>query len=231
MACSMLTQSNLPMSLWAEAISTTAYIRNRCLTKKLNDVTPYEEWTGEKPYVGFLRIFGSKVIALEKGAKLNKFMPRGKEYILVGYSQESKAYRLWERGTKQIAKKRDVRFYEDLNNNANIEDDTLILTTPNKIETIQKTEKEIKEYKKTESIENNEEVENDENSEEEVESDESPEDETSHFKRARGRPKKVRSGNRGRPRKLFHYTANASEIQYNEPGMLREAMDSDQKSL
>ncbi|CAK9804033.1 Retrovirus-related Pol polyprotein from transposon TNT 1-94 [Anthophora plagiata] len=232
MARSMLTQSKLPMSLWAEAVSTAVYIRNRCPTRKLNDITPYEGWTGEKPYVGFLRIFGSKVIALEKGARLNKFMPRGKEYILVGYSQESKAYRLWERGTRQIAVKRDVRFYEELNNNANTEDNTLTLSIQNKSETIQETERGVQECMKEEPIESNqEEVENAVGSEEEAETDESSEDATPQFKRARGRPKKVRSGNRGRPKKLFHYTANVSDIPYKEPRTIKEAMDSNEKLL
>lgn len=113
MARCMLLQFGVPNSLWAEAISTAAYIRNRCPTKILKNSTPIEASTG-KPYVGFMRIFGSKVIALEKKRSRGKFEPKGKEYTLVGYSQESKAYRLWIQGTKTILKRRDVRFIEDL---------------------------------------------------------------------------------------------------------------------
>lgn len=84
MARCMLVQSKLPPSLWAEAISAATYIRNRCPTKSNENTTPYEIWTNEKPYVGFMRKYGSKVIALEKGRKRSKLEPRGKEYILVG---------------------------------------------------------------------------------------------------------------------------------------------------
>lgn len=41
-----------------------------------------------------MRKIGSKVIALEKGQRRNKFEPKEKEYVLVGYSKEAKAYRL-----------------------------------------------------------------------------------------------------------------------------------------
>jgi len=106
-----MIQTKLPQSLWAEAINTATFLRNRCPTKSLNDKTPYEAWFGEKPYVGFLRITGNKVIALNKSGRCKKFDPKGLEYVLVGYSQESKAYRLcWCRNTSIVIKARDVNF-------------------------------------------------------------------------------------------------------------------------
>jgi len=41
-----------------------------------------------------MRKIGSKAFALEKRGGRGKFEPKGMEYILVGYSNESKAYRL-----------------------------------------------------------------------------------------------------------------------------------------
>lgn len=81
----MLQQSKLPQSLWAEVVNTATFIRNRCPTECL-DKTPFEAWTNKKPYIGFLRIFGSQVIALNKGPRKGKFHPKGDRYILVGYS-------------------------------------------------------------------------------------------------------------------------------------------------
>lgn len=108
MARCMLQQSGFPQFLWAEAVNTTMFIWNRHLTKCLNNETPIEAWTDNKPYVGFFRIFGSKVIALNKGPKRGKFLQKGDEYILIGYSYESKAYRLWKPGTRTVIKSRDV---------------------------------------------------------------------------------------------------------------------------
>lgn len=69
--------------------------------------------SGKKPYVGYMRVFGSKVVALKKRPGQGKFDPKSKEYTIVGYSQESKSYRLWD-GSHTIIKRRDVRFLEDL---------------------------------------------------------------------------------------------------------------------
>jgi len=64
--------------------------------------------------VGFFRIFGSKIIALNKGPKSGKFLQKEEKYILVGYSEESKAYRLWKPGSRTVIKSRDVKFYEEI---------------------------------------------------------------------------------------------------------------------
>ncbi|XP_076686075.1 uncharacterized protein LOC143378147 [Andrena cerasifolii] len=50
MARCLLMQAELPITLWAEAIGTAAYIRNRCPTTANQETTPHEVWTGEKPY-------------------------------------------------------------------------------------------------------------------------------------------------------------------------------------
>ena len=99
MARCIMLQGNLPQSLWAEAINAATYLRNRCATKTLDGKTPLEAWSKRKPYVGFFRVIGSKAIVLDKAQKRGKFQPKGDEYILVGYSDESKAYRLWKPGT------------------------------------------------------------------------------------------------------------------------------------
>ena len=46
---SMLIGSKLPQQFWAEALTTAVYLLNRSPTKTLENRTPFEEWTGEKP--------------------------------------------------------------------------------------------------------------------------------------------------------------------------------------
>ena len=58
MTHSMLIDSKLPHKFWAEALATAAYIRNRCPAKAIDGMTPYEAWTGAKPTVKHLRVFG-----------------------------------------------------------------------------------------------------------------------------------------------------------------------------
>lgn len=99
MARCMILQSRAPEKLWAEAINTACFIRNRCPTSTLNNMTPLEAYSKRKPYVGFMKTFGCKAIALEKRPGIGKFHQKGRPYIMVGYSNESKAYRLWIQGT------------------------------------------------------------------------------------------------------------------------------------
>ena len=54
----MLSGSNLPRNLWAEALSTAVYIRNRSPSKAAEDKRPYEAFHGNKPDVSHLRVFG-----------------------------------------------------------------------------------------------------------------------------------------------------------------------------
>ena len=55
MVKSMISHSNLPISLWGEALKTVKYILNRVPTKATAK-TPYELWTGKKPSLKHLHI-------------------------------------------------------------------------------------------------------------------------------------------------------------------------------
>ena len=59
MSCvrSMLKEKKLPLELWAKAVNTCVYVLNRSYTKSLENVTPYEKWSGRKPVVDHLRVF------------------------------------------------------------------------------------------------------------------------------------------------------------------------------
>ena len=59
----MMEAKNLPPKFWAEAINCVAYIQNRVPHKKLYGMTPFEAWSGHKPYVTHFNIFGSKAWA------------------------------------------------------------------------------------------------------------------------------------------------------------------------
>lgn len=224
MARCMLLQSEVPNGLWAEAINTAAYIRNRCPTKTLEDLTPAEVWSNEKPYIGFMRIFGSKVIALERKPSRGKFEPKGKEYILVGYSQESKAYRLWNPGTKTILKRRDVRFIEDLKRDTN--DTTKDLGVPLNSSWHKSTDSSEAKPKEQITIhEVNIETDLEQESSETEEDEKEEEIETPKIsKRAPGRPKLLKTGKRGRPRKLYKEIM-CEEEKEGEPSSVKEIKD------
>ncbi len=111
-ARSMLLDANLSKSYWAEAISTAVYLRNRCPTKAVLRMTPFEAWHGEKPGVDHLRVFGCDSYAHIPKDERGKLDTKARKCILLGYGEETKGYRLYDVMTRKIIHSRDVRFNE-----------------------------------------------------------------------------------------------------------------------
>jgi len=101
------------MFLWAEAVNTAVYVQNRCPHRAVKGKTPEEAFTGEKPEVGHLRIFGCPVFIHVPTDKRSKLDPSGKKGIFVGYSENSKGVRVYIPGHRKIEVSRDVTFDED----------------------------------------------------------------------------------------------------------------------
>ena len=54
----MLKAKQMPKEFWAEAVATAVYILNRCPTKTVQEMTPEEAWSGRRPSIRHLRVFG-----------------------------------------------------------------------------------------------------------------------------------------------------------------------------
>ena len=109
----MLHDQDLPMHLWAETARTTVYVQNRTPHRVLKNKTPKEVFFGKKPEVIHLRIFSCPVYIHIPKEKRTKLDPLGNKGIFVGYSESSKAYRIYFLGFKKIDISRDVTFDED----------------------------------------------------------------------------------------------------------------------
>ena len=107
MARSMLYHANLPQELWAEAVSTAAYLRNRCPTSTFHGETPYERWFGEKPNVDHLRIFGCPVYVHTPDQKRRKLDAKASKGTFVGYPAGTKGYKIFDPDTRQMVCSRD----------------------------------------------------------------------------------------------------------------------------
>ncbi|GJX95000.1 putative ribonuclease H-like domain-containing protein [Tanacetum coccineum] len=92
-ARTMLADSFLPNTFWAEAVSTACYVLNRVLVTKPHNKTPYELLTGKIPIISYIRPFGCHVTILNTIDHLGKFAGKSDEGFLVGYSLQSKAFR------------------------------------------------------------------------------------------------------------------------------------------
>ncbi|CAB0009199.1 unnamed protein product, partial [Nesidiocoris tenuis] len=111
----MLADAGLPKCYWAEAVSTAVYLNNRSPTKSVKDMTPIEAWTGEKPDLSHLRIFGCEVMVKIPSKKRQKWDAKSKKMIFIGYCATTKCYRVIDPVSKAIEISRDVEFFEKKN--------------------------------------------------------------------------------------------------------------------
>ena len=102
MARCMVKSQALPHAFWLEAVMCATYVLNRCPTKALQSVTPYEAWHGRKPSIAHLRVFGCLAYAFVPQQHRTKLDDKAVKCIFVGYSNESKGYRLFHSQTKKI---------------------------------------------------------------------------------------------------------------------------------
>ncbi len=107
----MLEDSGLPPNLWAEAVLTANYTRNRTPVTA-HGKTPWEAFWGEKPDVGHMRVFRARAyVHVPKGLrkKLEAVSERG---TFVGYEPDAKAYRVLRERDGRVLASRDVLFDE-----------------------------------------------------------------------------------------------------------------------
>ncbi|XP_074369148.1 uncharacterized protein LOC141710363 [Apium graveolens] len=94
MARSMVKEKHLPRTFWAEAVLCAVYLLNRCPTKSVRNKTPNEAWSGSKPSMGHLKIFGCIAYTHVPDQKRKKLDDKGEKCIFTGYDKRSKAYML-----------------------------------------------------------------------------------------------------------------------------------------
>ncbi|GJY67792.1 putative ribonuclease H-like domain-containing protein [Tanacetum coccineum] len=112
-ARTMLVDSLLPTVFWAEAVNTACYVLNRVLVTKPHNKTPYELIIGRPPSISFMRPFGCPVTILNTLDPLGKFDGKAEEGFLVGYSINSKAFRVFNSQTRKVEENLHVNFLEN----------------------------------------------------------------------------------------------------------------------
>ncbi|GJY90508.1 retrovirus-related pol polyprotein from transposon TNT 1-94, partial [Tanacetum coccineum] len=108
----MLSAAEVPLYFWAEAIATACFTQNRSLVIPRHEKTPYHIINGQKPSVKFFHIFGSLCYIIKDGENLDKMKKKSDACISVGYSTQSRAYRVYNKRTKVIVETIDVNVDE-----------------------------------------------------------------------------------------------------------------------
>nr|GFB16933.1 hypothetical protein [Tanacetum cinerariifolium] len=112
-AKTMLADSKLPTTFWAEAVNTTCYVQNRVLVVKPYNKTFYELFRGRTPALSFMRPFGCHVTILNTLDHLGKFDGKFDDGFFVGYSLNSKGFKVYNLRTRKVEENLHIRFLED----------------------------------------------------------------------------------------------------------------------
>ncbi|DBA92951.1 TPA: hypothetical protein ACH3X2_14242 [Trebouxia sp. C0005] len=108
----MLKDAKLSDNMWAEVVTTANYIRNRSPISQ-NAKTPWEAFSGKRPDVSNMRVFGATAYMHVPQPLRRKLTSHSQKGIFVGYELTSNAYRvLLDNGKMSISK--DVTFDEDV---------------------------------------------------------------------------------------------------------------------
>lgn len=108
----MLKERNVPAKLWGEAIRHAVYVLNKLPTRALSKLTPYESWTGKKPHLEYLKVFGCLGYMKLPTVHVKKLDDRSKLVIYLGKEAGTKAFRLYDPVEGTVHVNRDVHFEE-----------------------------------------------------------------------------------------------------------------------
>ncbi|KAK8698021.1 hypothetical protein V6N13_114153 [Hibiscus sabdariffa] len=101
MVRSMMSHTDLPNTFWGYALETTAFTLNRVPSKSVQK-TPHEMWTGRRPNMSFMKIWGCK--AYVKHQMSTKLEPKSEKCTFVGYPKETKGYYFYNENKVFVAR-------------------------------------------------------------------------------------------------------------------------------
>ena len=104
---------HLPSEYWAEVVACAVYILNRSPTKSVKDKIPQEAWSNKNHNVSDLKVIGCIAYAHVPNENMKKLDNKEEICLFMGYSEQSKAYKLYNPITKRTIIIRDVNFLED----------------------------------------------------------------------------------------------------------------------
>ena len=110
----MLFAKGLPPSLWAEAVTHCAYIRNRSPTQALGNRTPFEAWHGSRPNVAHFQEFGRDIWILRQGTNLSKLEAKSLKMKFVGFLEAKKAIKVYDPMKRTVRESRNFTFGDEV---------------------------------------------------------------------------------------------------------------------
>ncbi|GKF47259.1 retrovirus-related pol polyprotein from transposon TNT 1-94, partial [Tanacetum coccineum] len=111
-ARTMLIYAKAPLFLWAKAVATTCYTKNRSIIQRCHGKNPYELLHDRKPNLSYLHVFGALCYPNNDSEDLDKLQDKADIGIFIGYAPKKKAYRIYNQRTRKIIETIHVDFNE-----------------------------------------------------------------------------------------------------------------------
>jgi hypothetical protein len=86
----------MPPRFWDEVVYGENYLLKFISTQVIPSMNPVEQWCGKNPLVGHLCVFGCVSLVHIYDDYRNKLDAKSYACIMIGYSEESKAYQLFD---------------------------------------------------------------------------------------------------------------------------------------
>jgi hypothetical protein len=91
-------------------VGIACYLVNKSPSSGLDDKTPQKVWTGKKPSLTHLKVFGCDAYVHVPKENMSKLDKKAEKCIFIGYKDGLKGYNLWNPETKKVVYSRDVVF-------------------------------------------------------------------------------------------------------------------------
>lgn len=220
----MVQDSGLEKKLWAEALLTANYARNRSLVSGAQK-TPWEMFYGEVPDVSQLKTFGAQAFVYVPQQNRRKLDPRSRACIFLGYEPHSKAYRVMLKENGKIVVSRDVVVLEARGSNKAVGNETNGDDAPFVISDDEDANNNNEQQEEREGGCSSED-DNNNNQNFEAEDEEAPQQETTQ--EPRRNPART---TRRPPQEMYTPVANVVEASVDEPQTIQEALSSPAASM
>ncbi|GJU10584.1 putative ribonuclease H-like domain-containing protein [Tanacetum coccineum] len=98
----MLIYVKALLFLWAEAVATACYTKNRSIIRLHRGKTPYELLHDKLPDLSFFHVFNALCYLTNDSEYLGKLQPKADIGIFIGYAPKKKSFQIYNRRTRRI---------------------------------------------------------------------------------------------------------------------------------
>ena len=113
-ARALIFQSNVPLFFWGDCVLTAVHLINRVPSKSLGNKSTYEMLFHSPPSYHHLKCFGCLCFVSTLPHNGNKFAPRARKCVFLGYPYDIKGYKVLHLESNSVYISRDVIFHEHI---------------------------------------------------------------------------------------------------------------------